>query len=244
MLSKLTNIQRQFTKSIRTPQNGISLVNVDVKRMHIYQTLLFNNVNEIVSACFPVLVSIIPCKKWNDFICDFISHHPCKTPLFHQLPKEFIAYLKANSCDKEYPFLIELAHYEWAELALELSQEDLSAINVDDKVDLLDGKLVISPLAWLLEYNFDVQNIGVQYQPKTHCKTYLIVYRDKKNDVYFMKINALTHHLMTLLKRHTPRDAFAMIASKEPSLTRDDIYKGGVSILARMLSEEIIFAIR
>jgi hypothetical protein len=48
------------------------------------------------------------------------------------------------------PWLHELAHYEWVELALQIADDDLPPHDPDG--DLLAGKPVPSPLAWALAY--------------------------------------------------------------------------------------------
>ena len=67
-----------------------------------------------------------------------------------RLPRvaESIAERQAGSDDP--PFLLELAHYEWVELALDIAEQELPE-RVDISAEqLLAGRPLISPLAWPL----------------------------------------------------------------------------------------------
>ncbi len=57
---------------------------------------------------------------------DFFACHACRTPLFTRLAEEFLVYLEQErkGMPEDPPFLLELAHYEWVELALSLSDTD------------------------------------------------------------------------------------------------------------------------
>jgi hypothetical protein len=55
------------------------------------------------------------------------------------------------------PFLLELAHYEWAELALSLEEAEIADVPHDPAGDPLEEVVVVSPLAWVLGYRFPVQ---------------------------------------------------------------------------------------
>ncbi len=61
------------------------------------------------------------------------------------------------------PFMVELAHYEWVEMALQ--QSDAEPLPATDAGLLLDQPLRISPLAWPSGYEWPVQLVGPGYQP-------------------------------------------------------------------------------
>src|SRR3546814_5838583 len=71
------------------------------------------------------------------------------------------------------PWLRELAHYEWAELALQISEATREDIAHDARGDpgsspgqaLLAGCPLPSPLAWPLAYAWPVHRIGPDHQP-------------------------------------------------------------------------------
>ena len=62
------------------------------------------------------------------------------------------------------PWLAELAHYEWVELALQIAERRRLPPH-DPDGDLLDGVPVLSPLAWPLAYRWPVHRIGPDSSP-------------------------------------------------------------------------------
>lgn len=98
-------------------------------------------------------------------------------------------------------FMLELAHYEWIELALALDETDLSQLAFDPHGDLLHGTPLVSPLAWPLAYRFPVHRIGPDFQPEAApgTPTFLLIRRDAQHAIHFHEIDALGHALLAAL---------------------------------------------
>lgn len=98
-------------------------------------------------------------------------------------------------------FMLELAHYEWIELALALDETDLSQLALDPNGDLLHGTPLVSPLAWPLAYRFPVHRIGPDFQPQVapDTPTFLLIRRDAQHAIHFHEIDALGHALLLTL---------------------------------------------
>jgi len=82
--------------------------------------LFFNNLRGFFSNIFPVLTSIMGNERWLELIREYLQKHDSKTPLFHELGQEFLDFLQNEyeSLANDPPFILELAHYEWVELAV------------------------------------------------------------------------------------------------------------------------------
>jgi hypothetical protein len=135
----------------------------------------------------------------------FFSCHRCRTPLFAEIAQEFLAFLqeeRGQEAQGDPPFLSELAHYEWVELALDVAEEEPPEPPVDPHGDLLAGTPVFSSLAWNLSYRFPVHQIGPDQQPQEPgtTPTHLVVYRNPSDRVEFLEINEITQRLIQLLK--------------------------------------------
>src|SRR5690606_31251308 len=104
------------------------------------------------------------------------------------------------------PFLLELAHYEWVELAVSIQADPAPDDAVDPAGDLLAERPVVPPLAWSLAYDFPVHRIGPEFQPQTpgDTPTFLIVYRTAHDEIKFMELNPVTARLMALLEEAGP----------------------------------------
>ena len=64
---------------------------------------------------------------WHALVRAFIDQHRCHTPYFLEISQEFVQFLMQDyrPLASDPPFLAELAHYEWVELALDIAQEVL-----------------------------------------------------------------------------------------------------------------------
>ena len=143
--------------------------------------------------------------------------HRAHSPYFLDIPREFLNYLEhersAHSPDhlQDPPFLYELAHYEWIELALSVHDAQINPSGIDIEYDLLDGHPLLSPLAWPLQYRFEVQRIRPEYQPTEPPAqpTYLLIYRDAEDAVRFLELNPVSARLFALLAEHADDPAYS-----------------------------------
>jgi hypothetical protein len=99
-------------------------------------------------------------------------------------------------------FLLELAHYEWVELALSLDERNPFALATEGNGGLLNKSPVLSPLAWPLSYRYPVHLIGPDFQPATPPDepTHLLVYRNREDRVKFMKLNSVSRILLEMMQ--------------------------------------------
>ena len=77
--------------------------------------------------------------------------------------KEF--YELADQCRER---ALELAHYEWVELALSLDTREIRQDGINPDGDLLSGVPVLNELSWSLVYDYPVQRIGPDYRDLRH----------------------------------------------------------------------------
>lgn len=242
--------QYEFTAHIRDPENQPLPSDVPDVRMGIYRELFFNNVAGFLNDMFPVIRSLYDDERWNELARDFFAHHKCHTPYFLEISQEFIEFLQ-NERDNpnDPPFLLELAHYEWVELALDISEEVIDYNGIDHDGDLLEGRPVLSPLAWNLAYNYDVQHIGAEYQPAEPPAqpTNLVVYRDIDDDVRFMEINPVTARLIQIIEVNdnlTGREVMSQIATELQHPDPETVIQGGLGLLQELKQRDIILGTR
>jgi len=176
---------------------------IEDRRLAIYRDLFFNSLEGLLSGNFPVIRKLLDGGAWPTLVRDFYREFHCSTPLFPELPREFIQYLqlRAEAGRGDPPWLPELAHYEWVELALDLSEATPADFAFDADGDLLDGVPVCSPLAWPLAYAWPVHRLSPDWRPETapEAATFLLVQRDAGHKVRFNEISALTFRLLQRL---------------------------------------------
>jgi len=244
---EFTRRQYEFAAHIRDPEHKPSPADVEDRRMAIYRELFYNNVEGFLSNTFPVLRELYEDKQWHAMARDFFAHHQAQTPLFLEIPREFLGWLKNERTGQadDLPFLYELAHYEWVELALSISEETLDQAGVNPEGDLLTGIPVLSPLAWHIAYRYPVHNIGPDFLPDSPGKnpTFLVVYRDAADEIGFLEINPVTKRLLELITaddNKTGEQLLQTIATELSHPQPEVVVNGGMDILNNLLKKNIL----
>lgn len=215
--AELHALQRDFAACIREPGREDLPSGVAARRMQVYRELFFNNVEGLLSSNFPVIRTLYADAAWNALIAEFLRDHRAQTPLFPEIGREFLRWLERRRDDgcADPPFLLELAHYEWAELALSLDEHDIDALPHDPAGDVVAGVPVVSPLAWVLGYRFPVQRISIDCRPTEAPAdpTLLLLIRDRRDQVSFLEINALTAALIERLQANADATGAEVVAA-------------------------------
>lgn len=176
--------QLLFANHLRNPEIFPAPPDVEERRLLVYRRIFSGNIDNLLANTFPVIHGILSEEQWRALVRDFYTHHHCETPLFPFIAGEFAKYLlNERDVGSDYPFLAELAQYEWSEIALRHSDEAL-------------------PTCWPLVFRFPVHRIGKDYLPEhaPEIPTYLLVYRRCDEQIKFMESNAATFRLLQLLQ--------------------------------------------
>ncbi len=239
--------QFNFTAHIRDPEHAPVPDGIEARRMKIYSDLFYNNIEGFISSGFPVLKTIYSEENWHRMVRDFFIHHRCETPYFLEIAEEFLAYLQHTRTPQpeDTAFLIELAHYEWVELALMVADEEIDLNGINPNGDLLDAHPQISSLAWSLAYQYPVHQISAGFIPDQadEMASYLVVYRDRNDSVEFMEVNPVTARLLQLLdenEKTTGRQALQQIAEELQATDHDSIINAGHDALQQLQQHGII----
>jgi uncharacterized protein len=237
--------QQEFAGYIRDPENNPLPADVKEQRMAMYRELFFNNIEGFLSGNFPVLRQILDDQQWFALAQDFFAKHSCQSPYFSQIPEEFLDYLQ-NERDSsgDFPFTLELAHYEWVEMALAIAKEEVIASN-QDLDNLLKQHVALSPLAWPLAYQYPVHKIAPAFLPleAPAQATFLIVYRNKEDEVNFIEITPMTYRLLEMIQEHEKslvEDFLKQVARESNHPDPELIVAGGLQILKDLAEKTII----
>ena len=233
-------LQRAFAAHLRDPAHAPAPADVEPRRMAVYADLFFNNIDSLVSANFPVIRSLHGDDDWRALVRAFYRDHRCHTPLFTDLAREFIRYLETRDATGDLPFLAELAHYEWIELALTLDESDFATVVHDPAGDVIDGIPLVSPLARVLAYRFPVHRIRADFRPAQAPvqPTLILLARDRTDEIRFLEIDALTALLFERLQQNSGSTGRECLDALLAELGRNDdaVRDSGLAIL-RLLRE-------
>ena len=199
--SRLRAQQLALTRHLRDPQAAPAPDGIEDRRLAIYRDLVFNNIESLLAGNFPVLKQVLGESDWRALVRGFLRVHRAQTPLFPEIGREFLRFLQAREDQLPTlpPFAGELAHYEWVELALQISDAQLP--DVDPRGDVLIGVPRLSPLAWPLAYEWPVHRIGPDHLPQVPPlePTLLLVRRGPDGEVRFSQLSPLAFALLQRL---------------------------------------------
>ena len=242
------DIQYRFTRHIRDPDNAPAPEDIEERRMAIYRDLLYRNVESFLANSFPVLRKVLKDDEWHTLMRKYFKSHRARTPLFPRMPQEFLQYLQdaKQTALSIYPFLLELAHYEWVELALSLDTREIRQDGINPDGELLSGVPVLNELSWSLAYEYPVHRIGPDFLPeaKPAQPVCLLVYRDRQDKVRFIELNPLAARLVDCLKENergkTGREILTEIAAEIAHPDPEAVIGGGASVLEDMREKQIV----
>lgn len=224
--------QYHFAAHIRDPEHEPAPDRIEDRRMAIYRDLFFNNISGTLQSAFPVIHSLFSDDKWQTLVRDFMIKHQCKTPLFVEIAREFMAYLdNERLSDDDPPFLSELAHYEWVELALSIHEAEFKRTPLDHKEDCLSLHYQQSALAWLLVYQFPVHQISMDNQPQSPNNTpvCLLVMRNEADEIKFIELNPVSARLMDLLSHGESGESAVAAIVEEMQHPEPQVVAGGAT---------------
>ncbi len=243
-------VQYAFAGHLRDPDRNPPPTGIEDRRLAVYRELFFNNVQDFIAGNFPVLRKITSDARWEAMLRDYYARHQARTPLFPKMAQEFLQYLQdeREPDPEDPPFMLELAHYEWVELGLSLDTHELDEVAVDVTANADNGLAVLSPLAWPLAYHYPVHHIDIDYQPQEPPAqpSYLVVYRDRDDQIRFMELNPVTARLLELIReeRLTVLGCLRQIAVETSHTQPESLIQGGLQILGEMLERGIIAGYR
>lgn len=230
--------QLTFTAHIRDPKSHKKPANVVEERMAVYREAVFNNIFEAVSVCFPVCQLALGKRAWRQLIRQFVVEFQASSPIFRDIPKQFLDFLKTVQNAPLY--LASLAHYEWVELAV--SAMETKPPKTSKVADLTNEKPILAPASMLLEYDFPVHKISARFKPKGVEKTYLLVFRNNHFEVKFIELNPVTYQLLHLIhsEKITGKQALTSLANNIRHADTDAIIQFGMGILADLVAQQAI----
>lgn len=253
MSATLAAQQDALAAHIRDPERVPPPPGIEERRLKIYRELFFNNVENMLAGNFPVLRRIYGDDGWPTLIRAFYRDHDCQTPLFTELAREFLRYLQVRAEDDagsdDPPWLQELAHYEWVELALQISEARNDEIPHDPDGDLLEGRPLVSPLAWPLAYVWPVHRIGPDYRPDTPpaAPTLLMLRREADGTVSFHALTPLSFRLLQRLDAEPDLSGLGQLralATEAGAADAEAFAREGAAMLAHMRAEGTILGTR
>lgn len=233
--------QYQFAAQLRQPEMPVA-DGLNPRRLQVYRELVANNISGFINNTFPLSRKLTG-ELWQPLLMEFIARHHCSSPLFLDIPATFVSYIQQHYpqglTDK--PFLPELLHYEWLELAVATCEAAL----LQPWRGALTAPVYLSAAAIAVNYTFPVQLIGEAYQPlhAPAASTSLLLYRDANDDVTFMSITPLLCQALHILGSHPGANTeqwLQEIAAHYPEWPKAQLQRGLLALLPELSERGVI----
>lgn len=242
---------RAFAAHLRDPDAAPAPPDLDPRRVQVYRELFYNNVQTLLAGNFPVIRKLHDDASWHALVRAFFAGHASHTPLFPELGREFHRFLERRAADGagDPPWLAELAHYEWVELAVSIDEAEIDAIAHDPAGDVVAGHPVVSPVAWPLVYRWPVHRIRPDFRPTEPPAepTCLIVARNRRDEVAFIAATPLTLRLIESVKENpawTGRDCIGALAELFPPAEQATATAAATALMHDLRARDVLLGTR
>lgn len=234
---------RIFARHLRDPRSppppGLSS-----ERLALYRELFLRNVEGLLAGTFPVCRRLLGEEGFRSLSAAFFASHPSRTPYFPRLPEEFLAFLAARADTPSW--LRELAHYEWAELALAIDPTDLAAVRAAPG-DPFAGVPVANPLAWAVGYRWPVHRLSAvpERDLPPDRPTWLLLLRGRDDWVRFFELSPWDAALLGRIRERPEQSGREHLEALAEALgqPREAIHEAGRSALSALLRCEAILGV-
>jgi hypothetical protein len=245
-MTDLRNQLQAMARHVRDPAAHAGPPGIEPRRLKVYSDLVYNNLDGLLAGGFPAIRKTLGDADWRTLLRGFLARHHSHTPLFTELGRELVAHIEAEP-DPRRPWLAELAHYEWAELGLQLLDASLPPHDPDG--DLLDGAPVLSPLAWPLAYRWPVDRIGPDFQAAELPAepTLLLLRREHDGRIHFSALSPLLFRLLEMTggnRERSGRELLQRLADEAGQTDFDGFLAEAAPMLHRLRSEGVLLGTR
>jgi len=174
----------------------INLSKQAIERIGIYRDLVRNSFLDLLSRIYPYSKKLIG-KEWEKLLSEYFEFFPPKSPVLNKIAENFPLFLShEEEILKKYPFIHELAAYEWLEL------------EIADKENKTVKKGKLNPIHVLFSSNYPVHKIIEYIDNNANLKelaameTHIIIYRDPKTyQVRFFELSKASLAYIELFKQ-------------------------------------------
>ena len=201
VIPEYQRLQLQFANYIRDPERNSVPAGIEQRRMDIYKRLFFNNLESFCTKAFKLFRPFVDDTQWNGLIRDFMRKHPCTSPYFKDIPIAFVEYLGTSDLlIAKFPFIREMCHLDAMRMQLRLAPDATQSRDLDTKEQTTC--LWLSPTVRLLSYEWPVHKLtpSTWNGKKPKQPTWLVAFRDRKDQVDVLVTNAYTFRMLEILE--------------------------------------------
>ncbi len=171
-----------------------------LEEIKIYRELVRNSFCDVSIKIYPFTYKLLS-KSWEKLLSDYLEKYPPASPILNKVVEQLPEYLSIRKDSlKKYPFISELARYEWLEVEIyeregqEKRGEKNKILSLNPIHEICTFNYAIPEIVEMIENN---QPLGKIYKQKT----IVLIYRDPKDlSVRFFELSTSTLAFIELLK--------------------------------------------
>lgn len=255
MAEHFLQVQQHFTGWLRHPEATAAPAGIEPRRLAIYRELLFNNVMTFVEGTFPIALALLPESLAQRLKSGFFADFECHSPFFYDISLQFREYVDSLDWPEltQYPWLPELLHFEWMELAADIAEDPNpsadagTSLAADGFPGGPDQILRLAAPVWPLAYQWRVHawhrgTDAAGLQPAPVC---LLVCRDREEQVQTVEVEPLAAWLVEIIQGEPGGISLQALADRlsaaTPGLDNDLAISACTRILATLNASGIAF---
>lgn len=194
--------QQAFANHIRTGEPG-KLWSIPAERMAVYRRLFWGNIEGYLSRTLAKTATCLGPENWQNVLHRFFAEASMTSPIYRDLPAEFITWAAPQPWPGFPAWWLELAHFEALQTALYFAPDT-------------------TPQTWLQpcavgSYTHPVQQ-WQDGQLLTPQQTFLLVFRATDDKVKYLPVDAAQAHFIELAHAH-PNQPITAIPHQQANLT-------------------------
>lgn len=255
MAEDFTATQAAFTRWLRHPDHAPAPEGIEPRRLAIYRELLFNNVMTFVEGTFPVALALLPAPLAERLKQGFFADFQCSSPFFYDISLHFREYVDSLDWPEldGHPWLPELLHYEWMELAADIAEDGNASAEAGTQL-AGDGfpaspstTLRLAAPTWPLAYQWPVHAWQRDTDPGDLMPepTCLLLWRNQREQVRVLPVEPLAAWLVEQLLAEPSGLSLATLAARlvsaTPGLPEDTARAACASLLAGLHASGLPF---
>lgn len=194
-------LQSQLTDYCR--REGASLPRgVDPNRVSVYRRLIFSNISETLRRAYPIAAHLLEGERWDFLVESFFSEHKIASPYLWQMPKEFWHFVDEGGFSEEWdlPYLDDLLHFEWLEIAVHMMADGESP-PYTDKGDPMRDRLIVNPDHSIDPFRYPVFKGSSEEWAARPGNYFLLTYREPIDcTVHYIELSPLCTIIFELLR--------------------------------------------
>jgi hypothetical protein len=173
------------------------------ERWQAYRRMVRSRFYEVTGHAFERLIGVVGIERFRALVDLFLAEAPPRSPYLRDVPGELVAFVasawdRAGAAAALPEYALDLMRYEWAELDVGYSHQEVRASDVVPLV--MDQRAVLSPAHRLLELGYAVHKLGTDGDDGqvTHGPVSLCLYRDlKTHDVETLELTPVAFDILT-----------------------------------------------